>query len=177
VAYVVQGVQSTKEVVAVKPKPAPTAKASTTPNPTSSPSVSSSPSAPSKPDFNEKTNTYRLPDRILFEVNQARLLPDAELVLDEVIKGLVEGKRYGRIVVTGYTDNTGTATLNKDLSRRRAQAVKRYLFANLPDPGRWQIAALGRGSENPLNENADEQQREKNRRVEIKVPDQQATRR
>jgi OOP family OmpA-OmpF porin len=170
VAYVVQGVQGTKEVVAVKPKPAPTAKASATPTTTSSPSTSPSPTASNKPLYNENTRTYTFPNKVLFEVNQATLRPNAQQALDEVIAALVAANRVGRITVTGHTDPTGSDAGNKKLSLQRAQAVKRYLTANLPKNGGWTIAAFGRGSEKPVNDNSTELEREANRRVEIQVP-------
>jgi outer membrane protein OmpA-like peptidoglycan-associated protein len=177
-AYVVQGVSSTKDpVVAVRPSPQPTATraaatptptATATPTPTASPSASPSPSR--SVTFNKRTNTFKLPDLVLFQVNEAELRPDARQALEQVVQALVKENRYGTIVVTGYTDDTGTQAFNKRLSTARAGAVRRYLLERLPDDGRWTVRALGRGSANPVAVNDSEANREQNRRVEIKVP-------
>ena len=172
VAYVVRGVNATPDVVAVQPKAVPTAKASAkpTPTPTVSPSTSPSPAASNKPSYNEVTGTYTFPNKVLFEVNMAILRPNAQEALDQVIAALRTRGRVGRVTITGYTDNTGGDAVNKKLSLQRAQAVKRYLTANLPKGEGWTIAAFGRGSDKPLNDNITELDREANRRVEIQVP-------
>ncbi len=171
VTYVVQGVSDTKEVVA-KPKPSPTAKpsapatpkASVTPTPTPTPTPSPSPS------FNKRTNTYTFDNKVLFGSGRYELTPEARDALDEVVRALVETERYGDIIVRGYTDSRGSAELNADLSQRRAFAVKAYLEERLPDDPRWSIRATGKGATNFIASNDTEDGREKNRRVEIKVP-------
>jgi outer membrane protein OmpA-like peptidoglycan-associated protein len=172
-AWVVQGVGRTKDVPPAAAKPTPTAKAKPTPRPSARPSPSPSPSR--SVTFNKETNTFNVPDEVLFEVNQARLQGDAEKALDQVVRALRVENRLGIIVVTGYTDNTGTPEYNNNLSRQRAQAVKRYLLSQLGEDGRWRIRALGRGAEDALNDNSDEKEREANRRVTIRVPKEQGT--
>jgi outer membrane protein OmpA-like peptidoglycan-associated protein len=70
------------------------------------------------------------------------------------------------IHITGYTDNVGTAEINKTLSEKRADAVAKYLFElGLP---RNIVTQTGLGSENPISSNNTPEGRTKNRRVEIK---------
>ena len=72
------------------------------------------------------------------------------------------------IEISGHTDNIGSAAYNKDLSQRRANAVKDYLVQKGIDARR--ITAVGYGEERPLASNDDEREgRELNRRVEFKV--------
>jgi outer membrane protein OmpA-like peptidoglycan-associated protein len=171
-AWVVQGVGRTKDVPpAAAAKPTPTPKAKPTPRPSVRPSPSPSPSR--SVTFNKETNTFNVPDEVLFALDEARLQGDAEKALDEVVEALLGGNRFGTIVVTGYTDNTGPPQYNNNLSRQRAQAVKRYLLSKLGEDPRWRIRAIGRGAEDALNDNSDEQEREANRRVTIKVPKEQ----
>ena len=75
-------------------------------------------------------------------------------------------KNNYKLLLLGYTDNAGSPEYNKDLSRRRADAVKRSLTAlNVPDS---RIAVAGFGEEKPIADNATEEGRAQNRRVEIK---------
>jgi outer membrane protein OmpA-like peptidoglycan-associated protein len=71
--------------------------------------------------------------------------------------------------IEGNTDSTGSANTNLSLSEKRALAVKNYIvknFSNIP-PSRFQT--IGRGSSNPIAENATEAGRQQNRRTDIKV--------
>ena len=55
------------------------------------------------------------------------------------------------------------------LSERRALAVRNYVLANFPniEPARFQT--IGKGSANPVADNATETGRQLNRRTDIKV--------
>lgn len=71
-------------------------------------------------------------------------------------------------VIEGHTDNVGAAEMNKDLSQRRAEAVRDYLIKNYSiAPNR--IKAIGYGSERPVADNATEEGRQKNRRIEAAI--------
>jgi outer membrane protein OmpA-like peptidoglycan-associated protein len=73
-----------------------------------------------------------------------------------------------KIEISGHTDNIGSKTYNKNLSQKRANAVKDFLVAKGIDTRR--ITAVGYGSEKPIASNDDEKDgRELNRRVEFKV--------
>ncbi len=67
----------------------------------------------------------------------------------------------------GYTDNTGNAEANLQLSKDRANAVKTYLVQQGIDAGR--ITAEGFGSANPKASNDTEEGRAMNRRTEVKI--------
>ena len=73
-----------------------------------------------------------------------------------------------RVEISGHTDNIGKWAYNKELSQRRANAVKDYLVGKGIDTRR--ITAVGHGENMPLASNDDEKDgREINRRVEFKV--------
>ena len=73
-----------------------------------------------------------------------------------------------RVEIAGHTDDIGTKDFNKQLSQRRADAVRSFLTSRGIDPRR--VAAMGYGEEKPLSSNDDEKEgRELNRRVEFKV--------
>jgi len=68
-------------------------------------------------------------------------------------------------VLEGYTDNVGDADYNLKLSRRRAEAVARYLEKNYGiEPSR--LATRGFGKSHPVADNATDAGKQKNRRVE-----------
>ena len=76
-----------------------------------------------------------------------------------------------RLGIEGHTDNVGTATANRELSSRRAEAVKTYLTGELRvDPAR--LIATGLGSTKPAQPNTTPEGRQTNRRVElVKLPE------
>lgn len=69
--------------------------------------------------------------------------------------------------IDGYTDNSGNAVRNRQLSQKRADAVKRYLMQWHIDGRR--LKAVGYGSQNPIADNSTPEGRTQNRRVEFKL--------
>ncbi|UYZ58193.1 PA14 domain-containing protein [Hymenobacter latericus] len=101
-----------------------------------------------------------------FEQSKARLLP-ASLPEMERLAQILKDNPALRLEIAGHTDNVGDANLNQVLSQQRAEVVRDYLV-------RQQIAAerllaVGYGGTRPVADNADPQQRPRNRRVEVVV--------
>lgn len=72
-----------------------------------------------------------------------------------------------RVEIVGHTDAQGAADANRQLSQRRAEAVRRALIdAGIPAS---RIRAEGRGAAEPVADNATAAGRARNRRVEIAV--------
>ena len=71
------------------------------------------------------------------------------------------------ITVIGYTDSTGDAKYNLDLSKRRAEAVSKYLIAGGAPADK--MRTLGRGENDPIVSNDTKEGRAQNRRVEVIV--------
>jgi outer membrane protein OmpA-like peptidoglycan-associated protein len=71
--------------------------------------------------------------------------------------------------IDGFTDDTGSDTVNQPLSERRALAVKRYLqqMAPMSFPEERFKSVSGHGSLNPVAPNTNAQNKALNRRVEI----------
>jgi len=176
-ADVVQGVKGAKPAVssagpAAKPTVSPTVRTSRGSRSTSTaPSGGRSASASPKPTatFNPQTNTYTLPNTVLFETGSAKLRADAVATLQQVVQALTRDKRYGQVRITGYTDDTGSTAYNLRLSSERAAAVKQYLDGYLAPPS-FMLTAAGEGESNFVARNNTEAGREKNRRVQIVVP-------
>jgi outer membrane protein OmpA-like peptidoglycan-associated protein/ABC-type amino acid transport substrate-binding protein len=70
--------------------------------------------------------------------------------------------------IEGNTDTKGSAKLNKNLSQKRADSVKKYLEAhfNIQDQ---RFQTIGHGADNPVASNDTEAGRQQNRRTDIKV--------
>ncbi len=72
-----------------------------------------------------------------------------------------------KVEISGHTDDVGKAEYNKDLSRRRAESVKRFLVDKGVDAGR--ITTRGAGPDEPIADNTKPAGRAKNRRIEFKL--------
>lgn len=107
-----------------------------------------------------------MPGNITFDTNQSSIKPNFYSTLNKVSQTLTEDNKSA-LLVTGYTDNTGSDSINLPLSQARAQAVANYLSGQgVP---RTRINAQGNGSANPIASNATPAGREQNRRVEISI--------
>ena len=107
-----------------------------------------------------------LTSQVLFETNQYRLKATAQQALDQVIK-LLQAYPDSDLRVSGHTDSVGSVAFNQKLSERRAQSVTDYLARG--GLGRARIAVVGRGEGRPAGDNATEEGRALNRRVEIDI--------
>jgi outer membrane protein OmpA-like peptidoglycan-associated protein len=107
---------------------------------------------------------------VLFEVGEAHLLPAASRTLLQVAHYLQMHPRR-KVRIEGYTDNTGSADFNLQLSRDRAQSVADLLEDLGVASERVQV--VGHGIDFPVAENASVRGRAQNRRVEIVFSDEQ----
>ncbi|MFV8446580.1 OmpA family protein, partial [Vibrio owensii] len=103
-----------------------------------------------------------------FEFDSATLTDSVSERLDNFVNFLNEYPQ-AQVEITGYTDSSGPAAYNQKLSERRAQAVADYLIAAGIDADRFTVK--GMGEENPVADNSTHEGREKNRRVEVVVPE------
>jgi outer membrane protein OmpA-like peptidoglycan-associated protein len=102
-----------------------------------------------------------------FKLNAYRLTDEAKADLDKLAGDMKSNKRFF-IAVEGYTDSTGSAQYNHELSRKRADAVVNYLVAKHDVPI-YRIHLIGLGEDRPADEGKTRAARAKNRRVEVKV--------
>lgn len=118
----------------------------------------------------ERGLTVRFLDNVLFDLGQASLRQDGMPLLDTVGAALKGNTRYVR--VEGHADNLPINTLqfpsNWELSSARSIAVTRFLIEKHGmDPRR--LSSLGYGEYRPLYPNTSEDNRSKNRRVDIVI--------
>src|SRR5207237_5312857 len=71
---------------------------------------------------------------IYFETNSAKMGLDSRAVVDE-IGSFMRAYENTVVDIEGNTDSTGSPALNAQLSKERAEAVKRYLMEKYGFPG------------------------------------------
>ncbi|MAO66572.1 MAG: flagellar motor protein MotB [Balneola sp.] len=103
---------------------------------------------------------------VLFDFDSATLNSGANKVVNEVSAFLKEFNDR-TVQIEGFTDSIGSAAYNKDLSQRRADALKRALIETGIASNR--ITTIGYGEEFPVATNMNEAGRQQNRRVEIVI--------
>jgi len=114
-----------------------------------------------------------IPDQVIelrgvtFEFNKARLTPNAETVLDSVVKAFI-GQPSLKVEIGGHTDSKGSVPYNLKLSQARADSVRAYLLSKGAKGD--QLVAKGYGkSQLLIKPETSDDDRELNRRVEFKV--------
>lgn len=108
--------------------------------------------------------------QIQFAIDSATILPASTGLLTEIADVLVKNPRIKRVEVQGHTDGTGGAAHNQKLSDDRATAVVSWLTAHGVAANR--LSAKGYGDSKPLVPNVTELNRQRNRRVQFIIVDQ-----
>lgn len=102
---------------------------------------------------------------IQFEPNSAAFRRPSYGTLDDVAR--VARRCAARIEIGGHLDAEANAEATRDLSLRRAQAVRDHLVRAGVEPGR--LEAVGYGGTRPLVPNEGEDNRARNQRIEFTV--------
>lgn len=103
---------------------------------------------------------------IVFPVNSPEITSDAARTIEEVIP-VLKGLNGVRIEVAGHTDDVDTEQHNRELSQRRAEAVREYLIVRgVPS---HKLTAIGYGASRPIADNSTDEGRMKNRRIEFEI--------
>lgn len=105
---------------------------------------------------------------VLFDTNKSELRSGAQYTIDKLAAFLAEYPER-KALIEGFTDSTGTVEYNQQLSERRADAVRDILEARGIDPRR--IMIRGYGVEFPVASNETAEGRQRNRRVEVIISD------
>ncbi|HEX2685980.1 MAG TPA: OmpA family protein [Kofleriaceae bacterium] len=103
---------------------------------------------------------------INFESGSDRFTPDATKVLGELYDQTVVTRTI--VEINGHTDADGDAEANRELSRRRALAVRDYMAQRSPVSfplSRFRV--MGFGEDSPIAPNDSAANKAKNRRVEL----------
>jgi OmpA-OmpF porin, OOP family len=131
--------------------------------------ASVAPAEPAKPDYNalkEKINVDPL--TFYFNTNQSDItLTDLEKTKIADIITYLENVTDGSVVVTGYTDNSGSREKNIQLGQGRAEFIKSFLVKN--GMAENKIAAASKGPDEPVAGNDTPEGKAKNRRTIVLI--------
>jgi outer membrane protein OmpA-like peptidoglycan-associated protein len=111
-------------------------------------------------------NGKEILNNIYFDSNKYELKPESKPELEKLIK-LLKLNPTLIIEISGHTDDIGKDAENMLLSKNRAKAVFDYLQLNGINPNR--LKAVGYGETSPTLPNISNENRAKNRRIEIKI--------
>ena len=107
-----------------------------------------------------------LSQKVYFDYDRDVLRDDARSVLDAKVPVLMANPGVS-LVISGHTDERGTAEYNLALGQRRAAQVKRYLTSKgVPDT---RLSAQSIGDAQPAAQGTDEAAYQQNRRAEFEV--------
>ena len=112
-----------------------------------------------------------IPNDISFDTGRHDIKTNLRPILDQFAQGLSQQTSM-EVKIVGHTDNTGSDAVNNPLSVNRAQSARDYLVARGVSSQR--ISIDGRGSREPIADNATEAGRARNRRIDIYLAERSA---
>lgn len=107
-----------------------------------------------------------LGDAVTFDTGSSRLRSSAGAHLDRTAEFLLK-RRNLQLRIEGHTDNSGAERKNRNLSRQRAEAVKKYLMQRGVPADR--LITVGMASSRPVSSNRTEAGRRANRRYHFEL--------
>lgn len=112
-----------------------------------------------------------IPNDISFDTGRSDIKANLRPILDQFAQGLSQQPSM-EVKIVGHTDNTGSDAINNPLSVNRAQSARDYLVSRGVSSQR--ISIDGRGSREPIADNATEAGRARNRRIDIYLAERSA---
>ena len=105
-------------------------------------------------------------DDLHFKTGLTELDDDSYRLLDQLVDFMSHNSTL-KVEIAGHTDSDGSEEFNQSLSEGRAQSAVNYIIEKGIDESR--LVAKGYGESEPMVENDTEENKAKNRRVELKV--------
>lgn len=110
--------------------------------------------------------TTLLQKSIYYETAKFELSTESKVTLDSLVDSLKTLQNYN-IFIKGYADNIGDSIFNKKLSEQRVLITQQYFISKGISPTVFTTSAFG--EEKPIGNNATEEGKQKNRRVDISI--------
>ena len=111
--------------------------------------------------------TLTLKQDALFVINSYKPTLEGSRAISELADTINSYQEIESIQINGYTDSSGPAEFNKNLSEKRANSVKELLVEGGVDSSI--ITTRGFGESDPIASNATPEGRKQNRRVSITI--------
>ena len=108
-----------------------------------------------------------LDSKVLFATGKSELKPEGLAAVKDLAQS-IEVLMRGNVIVEGHTDDVGSEESNRKLSLERARSVSAALKKVIPG-SKFKWSEKGHGESKPLVKNDSDENRAKNRRVEILV--------
>ncbi len=129
--------------------------------------------AAAPPRVEVRDNKIEIHEKIQFDYDKAIIKEASFGLMDEIADVIKKNPQIKRIRIEGHASSEGNAAHNKTLSDDRAKSVLKYLTDHgIPTA---ELTSQGFGSEKPIADNATEDGREKNRRVEFTILEEDVT--
>lgn len=118
----------------------------------------------------KEAEVYQQGDKLILRLKDLNFasgsaqIPNNSTELLAKIGSIIDNIKPDEIQVQGHTDSTGSSSYNQQLSKKRANAVKKFLTANNYS---YDVQAVGYGQSKPLADNSTDKGRKMNRRVDI----------
>lgn len=120
-----------------------------------------------------RDNKIQINEKIQFELAKATIKEESHSLLDEVVQVIKDNPRIKKIAIEGHASSDGDDAFNMKLSDDRAKSVRAYLTGH--GIAKDRLTAEGFGEEKPIADNETEEGRQKNRRVEFNIVEQDVT--
>ena len=118
--------------------------------------------------FTQGQNVLVRPIGLIFASGSAQIESEYFALLRKV-QDAIRAFPNSKVVVEGHTDSFGSDETNLTLSRDRAEAVRKYLLANMRDLSPDDVEFVGFGESRPVANNETVEGRAKNRRIDLVI--------
>lgn len=105
---------------------------------------------------------------VLFDTGKSDLKPEGVAAIKKLATQLKDIQK-ANLNIAGYTDDIGSDDTNQKLSLARAESVSKVLQQEVGGSNRFVFKTKGYGEQNPTVPNNNDENRKKNRRVEVLV--------
>lgn len=105
-------------------------------------------------------------NNIFYDHDKATLRPESRNELEKLLQFMNDNPRV-KVEIGGHTDSDGSDSYNQNLSERRSQSVVQYLIER--GVGTNRMTAAGYGEKTPVAPNDTPENKQRNRRTELKI--------
>ncbi len=119
-------------------------------------------------------NRIVINEKIQFDLDKATIKPESDSLLQEIAKVIKENPHIKKVAIEGHTSSEGSDRHNLKLSDQRAKAVMDWLVKQ-GGMAKEMFTAKGFGETKLIADEATEDGKEKNRRVEFNIVAQDVT--